>query len=199
MAIGSNRTIKLNPTTQHAYAKQQKSNEFGGKLVSFFMQIHICTFRGEPINVKRKFFFADHIFAPNQTVNLSELESEEREIESFKRFNYYFEPPKNKPKINLNVKEIVLNKKMSSSNGPSPQPITSCMPLPHQMPLSMPPQSPLSNLSTASSAANTAYPDDIEMDMFGGGPSQQSFLDLLKNYGTIGSEMKMKYGIDNAN
>ncbi|GAB0092497.1 uncharacterized protein DMENIID0001_074930 [Sergentomyia squamirostris] len=58
--------------------------------------------------------FGDSIFAPNQQVNLNELESEERDIETFKRFNYYFEPPKNKPKVNLNLKDIVLNKKKSS-------------------------------------------------------------------------------------
>ncbi|XP_026464708.1 putative uncharacterized protein DDB_G0282133 [Ctenocephalides felis] len=58
----------------------------------------------------------DNIFAPNQMVNLSELESEERDIESFKRFNYYFEPPKNKPKINLNVNDIVVKKKASSAS-----------------------------------------------------------------------------------
>lgn len=46
-------------------------------------------------------------------VNLNELESEERDIESFKRFNYYFDPPKNKPKINLNVKDIVVSNKKS--------------------------------------------------------------------------------------
>lgn len=63
---------------------------------------------------------ADSIFAPNQTVNLNELESEERDIESFKRFNYYFEPPKNKPKVNFNVKDIVLTKKHPSSDNSSP-------------------------------------------------------------------------------
>ncbi|XP_058467636.1 uncharacterized protein LOC131440392 [Malaya genurostris] len=55
--------------------------------------------------------YGENIFAPNQMVNLNELESEERDIESFKRFNYYFDPPKNKPKINLNVKDIVVNSK----------------------------------------------------------------------------------------
>lgn len=59
---------------------------------------------------------ADNIFAPNQMVNLSELESEERDIESFKRFDYYFEPPKHKPKINLNVNDIVVKKKPSSAS-----------------------------------------------------------------------------------
>ncbi|XP_055716056.1 uncharacterized protein LOC129809929 isoform X3 [Phlebotomus papatasi] len=63
--------------------------------------------------------FGDSIFAPNQKVNLNELESEERDIETFKRFNYYFEPPKNKPKVNLNLKDIVLNKKKSSPESPS--------------------------------------------------------------------------------
>lgn len=48
------------------------------------------------------------VFAPNQQVSLSELESAEREIESFKRFDYYFKPPVNKPKVNFDVKNIVL-------------------------------------------------------------------------------------------
>lgn len=51
---------------------------------------------------------------------MSELESEERDIETFKRFNYYFEPPKNKPKVNFNVKDIVLTKKQPSSDCSSP-------------------------------------------------------------------------------
>lgn len=62
----------------------------------------------------------DSVFVPNQSVNLSELESEERDIESFKRFNWYFEPPKNKPKINFNVKDIVLTKKQPASDNSSP-------------------------------------------------------------------------------
>lgn len=66
--------------------------------------------------------FLDSIFAPNQTVNLSELASEEREIESFKRFNYYFKPPANKPKVNFDVKNIVLAKKAGSSDTTSPSP-----------------------------------------------------------------------------
>lgn len=65
--------------------------------------------------------FIDSIFAPNQTVNLSELESEERDIESFKRFNYYFKPPVHKPKVNFDVKNIVLAKKgPCSSDSSSP-------------------------------------------------------------------------------
>lgn len=67
--------------------------------------------------------FLDSIFAPNQTVNLSELASEERDIESFKRFNYYFKPPANKPKVNFDVKNIVLAKKAAgSSDTTSPSP-----------------------------------------------------------------------------
>lgn len=48
------------------------------------------------------------VFAPNQQVSLNELETAEREIESFKRFDYYFKPPVNKPKVNFDVKNIVL-------------------------------------------------------------------------------------------
>lgn len=66
------------------------------------------------------FQFADNIFAPNQAININELESEERDIESFKRFNYFFEPPKNKPKVNFNVKDIVVAKKHPSSDNSSP-------------------------------------------------------------------------------
>lgn len=64
--------------------------------------------------------FAENIFVPNSAVNLSELESEERDIETFKRFNYYFEPPKNKLKVNFDVKGIVVNKKQPSSETSSP-------------------------------------------------------------------------------
>lgn len=65
-------------------------------------------------------FNTDHIFAPNQAISLNELEAEERDIESFKRFNYFFDPPKNKPKVNFNVKDIVVNKKHPSSDNSSP-------------------------------------------------------------------------------
>jgi FAM193 family C-terminal len=39
---------------------------------------------------------------------LNELDLSERDIETFKRFDYFFAPPKNKPKININVKDIVV-------------------------------------------------------------------------------------------
>lgn len=57
---------------------------------------------------------------PNSAVDLNELEQEERDIETFKRFNYFFDPPKNKPKINFDVKGIVVNKKQPSSDNSSP-------------------------------------------------------------------------------
>lgn len=66
------------------------------------------------------FGFAESVFVPNQSVSLSELESDDRDIEAFKRFNYYFEPPKNKPKVNFNVKDIVVTKKQPSSDSSSP-------------------------------------------------------------------------------
>lgn len=53
-------------------------------------------------------------------MNLNELEEEERDIEQFKRFNYYFDPPKNKPKINFDVKGIVVAKKQPASENSSP-------------------------------------------------------------------------------
>lgn len=73
-------------------------------------------------NTETYFRFTDSVFTPNQTVNLSELESEERDIESFKRFDYYFEPPKNKPKVNFNVKDIKVRSKMTNSNSDSSSP-----------------------------------------------------------------------------
>uniref|UniRef100_A0A2A4K746 Uncharacterized protein n=1 Tax=Heliothis virescens TaxID=7102 RepID=A0A2A4K746_HELVI len=45
-----------------------------------------------------------HVFLPDCSItNLSELELSEREIESFKRFDFYFSPPQHKPKVRLDV------------------------------------------------------------------------------------------------
>lgn len=51
---------------------------------------------------------------------MNELDSDDRDIEAFKRFNFYFEPPKNKLKVNFDVKGIVVNKKQPSSDTSSP-------------------------------------------------------------------------------
>lgn len=62
--------------------------------------------------------FGDNVFVPN-SVNLNELSEQEREIETFKRFNYYYEPPKNKPKVNIDLNNIVLkntNRPPASTN-----------------------------------------------------------------------------------
>lgn len=56
----------------------------------------------------------ESVFEPNQ-VNLNDLPSDEREIESFKRFNYFFEPPKSKLKVNLNVQDIYNNSRSQES------------------------------------------------------------------------------------
>lgn len=87
-----------------------------------FFQFRTLIFIIANLNFVFCFYFiaADSIFAPNQTVNLNELESEERDVESFKRFNYLFEPPKHKPKVNFNVKDIVVAKKNPSSDNTSP-------------------------------------------------------------------------------
>ncbi|CAO1442735.1 unnamed protein product [Diamesa serratosioi] len=83
----------------------------------------------------------ESVFTPNQKMNLNELESDDRDIETFKRFDYYFEPPKNKLKVNINVKDIVVNttslpkkisvmageefeKKPNSTNSNSPSSLT---------------------------------------------------------------------------
>ncbi|XP_047543122.1 uncharacterized protein LOC125075427 [Vanessa atalanta] len=47
------------------------------------------------------------VFLPDRSItNLSSLEVSEREIESFKRFDFYFEPPQHKPKVQLDVRDI---------------------------------------------------------------------------------------------
>ncbi|KAJ0184302.1 hypothetical protein K1T71_000725 [Dendrolimus kikuchii] len=47
------------------------------------------------------------VFLPDSSItNLSSLEVSEREIESFKRFDFYFEPPQHKPKVQLDVRDI---------------------------------------------------------------------------------------------
>ncbi|KAM3956090.1 LOW QUALITY PROTEIN: uncharacterized protein ACR2FA_009981 [Aphomia sociella] len=47
------------------------------------------------------------IFLPDRSItNLSALDLTEREIESFKRFDFYFEPPLHKPKVQFDVKDI---------------------------------------------------------------------------------------------
>lgn len=61
----------------------------------------------------------ESVFEPNQQINLNELPSDERDIESFKRFNYFFEPPKSKLKVNLNVQDIY-----RSQDSPSNVPMT---------------------------------------------------------------------------
>ncbi|VVC98153.1 unnamed protein product, partial [Leptidea sinapis] len=47
------------------------------------------------------------VFLPDRSItNLSSLDVSEREIESFKRFDFYFEPPQHKPKVQLDVRDI---------------------------------------------------------------------------------------------
>lgn len=66
----------------------------------------------------------ESVFEPNQQINLNELPCDERDIESFKRFNYFFEPPKSKLKVNLNVQDIY-NNSGRSQESPSNVPMTS--------------------------------------------------------------------------
>lgn len=56
----------------------------------------------------------ESVFEPNQVLNLNDLPSDERDIESFKRFNYFFEPPKSKMKVNLNVQDIYSSRNQDS-------------------------------------------------------------------------------------
>lgn len=102
------------------------------------------------------------------------MESEERDIESFKRFNYYFEPPKNKPKVNLNVKDIVVNnKKLSMSDPQYFGEIGAAGPIDEQQ------------LYNDMSALNLNTHNDLMSGGSGG---------ALKHAGVIGSEMKILHG-----
>lgn len=113
--LGANRAV--GSQRQPVAEAKSDSTEFGGEF-----DIHSSTIKLNKFNHQFYRFIrpTDSVFVPNQSVNLSELESEERDIESFKRFNWYFEPPKNKPKINFNVKDIVVTKKQPTSDNSSP-------------------------------------------------------------------------------
>lgn len=69
---------------------------------------------GPSQNQNQNHHHPESVFEPNQ-INLNELTSDEREIESFKRFNYFFDPPKNKMKVNLNVQDIYNNARKQDS------------------------------------------------------------------------------------
>lgn len=100
---------------------------------------------------------------------MSELESEERDIETFKRFNYYFEPPKNKPKINFNVKDIVVTKKPPSSETSSLY---------------------FGELTSSFNSNNTPYTDDeFQQELNAPKPQPISNLDNFL-HGIIGEELK---------
>lgn len=69
------------------------------------------------------------MFAPNQQISLNDLESEERDIESFKRFSYFLKPPVNKPKVNFDLKNFMMaNRKTAPTMSGSP---TDSSPSPH--------------------------------------------------------------------
>lgn len=101
------------------------------------------------------------------------MESEERDIESFKRFNYYFEPPKNKPKVNLNLKDIVVNNKKLPMSDAQYFGGDIAAPIDEQLYNDM-------------SALNLNTDNDMMSGGGGGG--------ALKHAGVIGSEMKILHG-----
>lgn len=78
------------------------------KFTFYFNNLYFVQFS---FNLKTHIPVSESVFIPNQKINLNELESEDRDIESFKRFDYYFQPPANKVKVNINVKDIVVNAK----------------------------------------------------------------------------------------
>lgn len=64
-------------------------------------------------------FTETNLFVPNSLLNLNELESSERDVKAFQRFNFDFQNPKEKPKVNVNLNDLLTNKN-SASNRTSP-------------------------------------------------------------------------------
>lgn len=120
----------------------------------------------------------DSIFVPNQKVNLNELESCERDIESFKRFNYYFEPPKNKPKVNLNLNDIVVNKTTTTTTMTTIPTLTAAA---------------VTTMVTGRSHHNHHHGGGVDDYHHNGGVGQNNS-NSLTVHGIIGSEMKMLHG-----
>jgi hypothetical protein len=61
-------------------------------------------------------FFPESVFTPKDIdLEDGEMDDAERELEAFKRFCFQSVPPPRKEKVNLNIKDIVLRKKSSSS------------------------------------------------------------------------------------
>lgn len=60
-------------------------------------------------------FTEDSVFAPKDIdLENGEMDDAERELEAFKRFCLQSVPPKQKEKVHLNIKDIVLKKKSSA-------------------------------------------------------------------------------------
>ena len=58
---------------------------------------------------------ADSVFAPKDIdLDDGDMDDAERELEAFKRFCFQSVPPKQKEKVHLNIKDIVLKKKSSA-------------------------------------------------------------------------------------
>lgn len=63
--------------------------------------------------------FPESVFTPKDIdLEDGEMDDAERELEAFKRFCLQSVPPPRKEKVNLNIKDIVLKKKSSSSAAP---------------------------------------------------------------------------------
>ena len=59
--------------------------------------------------------FADSVFAPKDIdLDNGDIDDDERELEAFKRFCLQSVPPKQKEKVHLNLKDIVLKNKAAS-------------------------------------------------------------------------------------
>ncbi|NEU34442.1 hypothetical protein GN156_27715, partial [bacterium LRH843] len=57
----------------------------------------------------------DSVFAPKDIdLENGDIDDAERELEAFKRFCQQSVPPKQKEKVHLNIKDIVLKKKASA-------------------------------------------------------------------------------------
>lgn len=101
------------------------------------------------------------LFAPNQRVSLHDLESEERDIESFKRFNYYFKPPANKQKVNFDVKNFMLANRRGGGGAA--------------------PTAGANNTSSSDSGSSPYFSETASLNGGGGGCTTPSLDDLLYN------------------
>lgn len=76
-----------------------------GELPSYLSRIVFCLFQTFTLDI-----FSDSIFEPRD-IDLEEIDEDEREIEAFKRFCHDSVSLRQKTKVNINLKNLILMKK----------------------------------------------------------------------------------------